>query len=130
VQIEVITNGSLLSEKIINKLVDIQMDKIFISLDGPDEEEYCNIRQGVNFSGVLDNIRILNKIKERRGVRFPELGIEFVATKDNYHKMPQMASLASELGARQLIITNVLPYNVEMKDQILQADNHLSIRIL
>jgi len=119
VKVEAITNGSLLSEEVINKLIDMQMDNIFISLDGPDEEEYCNIRQGADFTGVLDNIRLLNEVKERRGVRCPELGIEFVATKDNYRKLPQMASLASELRARRLIVTNVLPYNEEMKDQIL-----------
>lgn len=116
---EVITNGSLLTAGIINKLVDLKLDMLFVSLDGPDEEEYCHIRQGADFHGVLNNIKQLNEIKTQRGVRHPELGIEFVATKDNFHKLPRLARLAHELKARRVIVTNVLPYNEEMKDQIL-----------
>ena len=116
---EVITNGSLLSAEVFNKLIDLKLDMIFVSLDGPDEEEYCHIRQGADFHGVLDNLKLLNEIKAQRGVRYPELGIEFVATKDNYHKLPTLAKLVRELKARRMIVTNVLPYNEGMKDQIL-----------
>lgn len=116
---EVITNGSLLSAEVINKLIDLKLDMIFVSLDGPDEEEYCHIRQGADFHGVLNNLKLLNKIKAQRDVCYPELGIEFVATKDNYHKLPRLAKLVQELNARRMIVTNVLPYNEEMKDQIL-----------
>ncbi|SFR11225.1 tungsten cofactor oxidoreductase radical SAM maturase [Desulfoscipio geothermicus] len=116
---EVITNGSLLSEEVINKLIDLKLDMIFVSLDGPDEAEYCHIRQGADFHGVLNNLNLLNEIKAQRGVHYPELGIEFVATKDNFHKLPCLAKLVQELNARRMIVTNVLPYNEEMKDQIL-----------
>ncbi|MBM7855838.1 tungsten cofactor oxidoreductase radical SAM maturase [Desulfohalotomaculum tongense] len=116
---EVITNGSLLSAEIISKLIDLKLDMIFVSLDGPDEEEYCHIRQGADFHGVLSNLKMLNEIKAQRGVRYPELGIEFVATKNNFHKLPRLAKLVRELNARRMIVTNVLPYNEEMKDQIL-----------
>lgn len=118
-KVEVITNGSLLNPGVINKLIEIKLDAIFVSLDGPDEEEYCEIRQGADFHGVINNIKLLNEIMAQRGVKHPERGIEFVATKANYHKLPKLTRLVSELRARKMIITNILPYNEEMKDQIL-----------
>ncbi|SHE79636.1 tungsten cofactor oxidoreducase radical SAM maturase [Desulfofundulus australicus DSM 11792] len=118
-RVEVITNGSLLNAEIINRLIDIKLDMIFVSLDGPDEEEYCRIRQGADFRGVMGNIHLLQEIKRQRGVGYPELGIEFVATKDNYHKLPRLGELVVKLKARRMIVTNVLPYNEAIKEQIL-----------
>ena len=117
-QAEVITNGSLLSDEVIERLIDMQLDRLFVSLDGP-EEEYNQIRQGGDFAAVVKNIRALNRAKEKRASRFPELGIEFVATRDNYQKLPALSELTRQLKARRVIVTNLLPYHREMKDQIL-----------
>ncbi|MTI81068.1 MAG: tungsten cofactor oxidoreductase radical SAM maturase [Firmicutes bacterium] len=115
---EMITNGSLLSSENINKLVRLPLDAIFISLDGPDEEEYNQIRQ-TDFAPVVNNIKSLNAAKNVANSKLPELGIEFVAMKKNFHKLPKLIRLSQELEARQVIVTNVLPYNEEMKDEIL-----------
>ena len=116
---EMITNGSLLSSENINKILDIGLDMLFVSLDGPDEKEYNEIRQGADFNSVLSNLKNLNILKEQNQLNKPELGIEFVAMKSNYHKLPELINLANELKARSVIVTNVLPYNEELMDEIL-----------
>ncbi len=117
-KVEMITNGSFLTPKNIEKLIKLPLDAIFISLDGPDDEEYNQIRQA-DFAPVLDSIKSLNEAKEAANSKLPELGIEFVAMKKNFHKLPKLVRLSLELKARQVIVTNVLPYNEEMKDEIL-----------
>ncbi|MDO7786629.1 tungsten cofactor oxidoreductase radical SAM maturase [Desulforamulus aquiferis] len=117
-RIEMITNGSFLNAENIEKLVKLPLDGIFISLDGPDEEEYNEIRQ-TDISPVVANIRALNSIKEAAQSKLPELGIEFVAMKKNFHKLTKLIRLSLDLKARKVIVTNVLPYNEEMKDEIL-----------
>jgi len=117
-KVEMITNGSLLTKDTINKLIDLQLDNLFVSLDGPDEEIYNDIRKGADFVSVVTNIKAFNRIKSERGTAKPDLGIEFVVMKSNYHKLPLMGKLVDELKARQLLVTNVLPYCKELKDEI------------
>lgn len=117
-RVEMITNGSLLTQENINQLISLPLDGIYISLDGPDEEEYSEIRR-TELSPVVENIKSLNRAKEVAKSKLPELGIEFVAMKKNFHKLPKLVRLSRELQARKVIVTNVLPYNEEMKDEIL-----------
>ncbi|RYD05842.1 hypothetical protein N752_08080 [Desulforamulus aquiferis] len=64
-RIEMITNGSFLNAENIEKLVKLPLDGIFISLDGPDEEEYNEIRQ-TDISPVVANIRPSTALKKQR----------------------------------------------------------------
>lgn len=116
---EMITNGSLLSEKFIKELINLGLDVLYVSLDGPDEEEYNQIRQGADFNQVFNNILNLNRIKKELGVDNPKLGIEFVAMKKNFHKLPKLMRLAWEIKAHTVVVTNVLPYHQSLKDEIL-----------
>ena len=50
---EVITNGSLLTEERAEKVIESGLDKLFISLDGPDEELYNDIRQGADLKSFI-----------------------------------------------------------------------------
>lgn len=115
---EMITNGSLLTEERAEKLIELGLDTLFVSLDGPDEELYNDIRQGADFESVVKNIEALNKIKHVKMVQKPELGSEFVLMKSNAHKLPEMARLVDKLKARWLLVTNVLPYSESLRDEI------------
>lgn len=117
-RVEMITNGSLLSDDYINRLIELKLDMLYVSLDGPDEAEYNDIRQGGDFRSVIGNIRRLNSLKAEKAVKLPELAIEFVAMKKNFHRLPDLAKLVFDLNARQLLVTNVLPYCDELKDEI------------
>lgn len=116
---EMITNGSFLTENTIKRLIALELDCIYVSLDGPDGEEYNEIRQGAEFYGILANVHSLNRIKKELGSTRPELGIEFVAMKKNFNKLPKLVKMAWEMKVRKVIVTNVLPYNELLKDEIL-----------
>lgn len=115
---EIITNGSLLTGESIDKLIDLKVDMVFVSMDAPDPEEYDRIRQGGDFTSVLANVTALVNRKKELKSKFPEMGMEFVAMKSNYHKLPQLVRVANDLKVRKLIVTNLLPYHESMQDQI------------
>jgi len=117
-KVEIITNGSYLHEENIQKLIDLELDVLFTSLDSSEEEEYNEIRQGANFQSVSENIANLQAMKQERKTRKPELGIEFVAMKKNYARLPKLISMACDLNASQIIVSNLLPYHESMKDEI------------
>lgn len=116
---EMITNGSLLKENVVRELIGLGLDAVYVSLDGPDEEEYNQIRQGADFHSVFSNVLELNRIKKELGAVRPELGIEFVAMKKNFHKLPKLMRLAWEMKVRTVVVTNVLPYHESLKDETL-----------
>lgn len=117
-KVEMITNGSFLTETAIQQLMDVELDLLFTSLDSPDEAEYNEIRQGADFQSVTEHIHLLQRMKEAQGVTKPELGIEFVAMKKNYSRLPHLIRLAWGLNASQVIVSNLLPYHESMADEI------------
>ena len=97
-----ITNGSLLTQDIANQLVYIGLDRVYVSLDGPDEHCFAQIRHGASYEEVTRNIRLLQDIKNQQKRSKPELGVEFVATKENFNRLPAGRFLKSFLSGWDL----------------------------
>jgi len=120
---EMITNGSLLTPETVAKLVDLGLDWLFVSLDGPDAASFGQVRPGASFDEVVRNIKTLQQLKQERKTRYPEVGIEFVATKGNFATLPAMRKVVDELNAHKFVVTNVLPYHPSMQAEILYDQN-------
>ena len=119
--VELISNGSLLTGEAAAALIDAGLDWLFVSLDGSDAGSYENIRPGADYDEVVGNITRLQQLKKERQTIFPRIGIEFVATKSNFSRLPFMRKVVDELKAERFIVTNMLPYHESMKDEILYA---------
>lgn len=115
---EMITNGSYMNEEMIHKLIDLKLDAVFVSFDSPEAEEYNKIRPGGDFNNVYDSVVNLQRIKQLRKTKKPELGIEFVAMKGNFSRLPKLIRMAWDLHASNVIVSNLLPYHESMKDEI------------
>lgn len=118
-KVEIITNGSFLTEATIDRLIDLKVDMVYTSLDAPDKEEYDRIRQGADFASVLKNVKTLVERRNMFKAALPQLGVEFVAMKSNFHRLPDLIKLCRDLGVRKVIVTNLLPYHESMQDQVL-----------
>lgn len=112
------SNGLLLRPKIAEELVRLGVDRLVVSVDGATAATYEDVRGGP-LNQVLDNLRSLNEIKRRQNSLMPALGVEFVVLKSNVHELPDIARLASHLNVSRVIVSNVLPYTEDMRDQIL-----------
>jgi tungsten cofactor oxidoreducase radical SAM maturase len=112
------TNGLLLEETVSRELVALGIDRLIVSLDGVTPETYAGVR-GAQISQVLDNLRTLNRVKQEMGSLIPAVGIEFVALQSNFRELPHLTSLASRLGAARVLVSNVLAYTDEMREEIL-----------
>ncbi len=112
------SNGLLLDRAMSRELVTLGVDRLVISLDGVTPETYADVR-GAMMSQVLDNLRGLNEVKSELGSLTPALGIEFVALKSNIAELANLTGLASRLGAARVLVSNVLAYTDEMRDEIL-----------
>ncbi|KJS88225.1 MAG: hypothetical protein JM58_01660 [Peptococcaceae bacterium BICA1-8] len=118
-RVEMITNGSLLSQNMIKDLITLGLDAIYVSIDGSDAKNYNEIRKGGNYNQIINNIQELNRQSGNSYPLKPELGVEFVAMKSNYKDLPNLMRLADYLKARKVLITNVLPYHESMIKEVL-----------
>lgn len=112
------SNGLLLRPKMAEELVRLGVDRLVVSVDGVRPETYADVR-GAALSQVLENIRGLNEAKKRLGSLTPALGIEFVVLKSNAAELPDLTRLAMRLSASRVLVSNVLPYTAEMREQVL-----------
>jgi len=129
--VELITNGTLLTEDLSKRLIEAGLDVLWASLDGVTPESYGDIRLGALLPQVLANLKIFRKAGWREpnsyqaeGFRIkPEIGIVFVAMKRNIRELPALLNLATELGATRVLVSNVLPYTEEMGKEVLYSQS-------
>jgi tungsten cofactor oxidoreducase radical SAM maturase len=114
------TNGLLLKPRAINELVRLGVDRVMISIDGCKPETYAGVR-GAILAQVIVHIRKLNEAKQRLHSLYPSIGIEFVAQRSNVNELDDLARMAAELNVSRLLVSNVLPYTEELRQEILYS---------
>jgi len=116
---ELITNGTLLTEKRGRSLIDAGLDVLWVSLDGVRPESYGDIRLGAELPVVLENLWRFSRLRSLAHHMVPEIGIAFVAMKRNIADLPELLDLARRIRAQYFHVSNVLPHTEEMSREIL-----------
>jgi radical SAM protein with 4Fe4S-binding SPASM domain len=94
---EIICNGSMLSKKNIDYLLNNKLAKLTISIDGATKEVFEKIRVKSNFNEVISNSKnFYNSIKNKL-IR-PEFSAWSTIQRDNFDQIEEIASLAKEVG--------------------------------
>ncbi|MFD1909865.1 radical SAM protein [Paenibacillus rhizoplanae] len=86
------TNGTLL-EKHAEMLVETAPNKIWVSLDGPEEINDRQRGKGV-FKKVIKGIEKLYELRQSKGKQFPKMGVSFIITPLNYMYIEEFFSLS------------------------------------
>jgi MoaA/NifB/PqqE/SkfB family radical SAM enzyme len=120
-QVEMTTNGILLDAKTAEALVSLDLNRLMVSIDGVTPEQYGDIRVNGSFQQVLDNLRLLRRLKLRGKGRHsnPQVGLAFVAMKRNVAELPKLPWLAGYIGAWEIQVSNLVPHSPELESEIL-----------
>ena len=118
----ILTNGTLLDEKIVKKLIEIEWDEIEFSIHGPDAatHDYL-VRLPGAFDKVVHNIRRFNYWKQKLKKDKPRLRTCFTLNKVNYNKIEDMIRLCEKLKCSFLL----RPLEIENED-----DDQMKILVL
>ena len=125
--VELITNGMLLTPDISRKLIEVGLDTLWVSIDGSTPESYADVRLGAALPQVLANLADFRKIRWASCSREwlgdynakPAIGVVFVAMRSNIADFPAVVRLSSQFGAKRFLLTNLLPYTPAMCKEIL-----------
>ncbi|MBM4460200.1 MAG: radical SAM protein [Chloroflexi bacterium] len=120
-RVEVTTNAMLLDRPMAIALVELGLDRLVVSVDGLTPASYAAIRPEGVFAQVVENLRDLYRIKLRKATRHsnPQVGLAFVAMRQNVADLPHLPALAAAVGASSIQVSNVIPHTAEMEGQIL-----------
>lgn len=108
------SNGILINEKNIAELEKRPIFEITLSLDGTTKEIVEQFKTDVNFSQIINNIKLLtnSKLKEKTG-------IVFVLHKNNKHQLLDYPDFVKELGVNKIYINNLMPFLPKFEQQVL-----------
>ena len=129
VKAEMVTNGTLLTASMIEKLAP-NIALLMFSFDGPDAETFEFIRSGASYDRVVANILALRKRCEQLpSGQMPQLGINCTLMERNIRGLPDLVDFAADhLGVEFVSTYHVFPVTEEMKRQSLLHHRELAAR--
>ncbi len=71
------TNGMLLNEKTIRKLIDSKVDILGVSLAGTKATSHNKFRQGNDFDEIISNLNLLCRLKSEKNSQLPALHLAY-----------------------------------------------------
>ena len=125
--VELLTNGTLLTEAMINGILDAGLTRLWISIDDLSTDSSINAsmhqeeldHSGHDHSGkVLSNIRMLNKIRQKR-LSSISLGITFVAMKSNAHQLAKLPFFIAQHLVDEVNVSNISPTDEASQNELL-----------
>lgn len=118
--ISISTNGTLINERWAERLVDLPLQSLTISLDAGTATTFERLRRGANFATVIANIRRIQRLKHAKGSSYPVIDAFFVIMRSNFREIPLFLELLMELGIRQVSFQIILvdPRNLEREPDL------------
>ncbi len=103
-QVQLLTNGTLLTTQTSAALVDAGLSQLWISVDGFSRESYEKVHIGSRFDLITNNIQQFNRI---RGTC--KLGITFVIMQDNLSELPLINDFADQFQVDEINLSYAVP---------------------
>lgn len=96
-RVKTISNGSLFTEANIEKILDAEIDLIYLSIEATNKELYKEIRGG-DYDVYIENIKRFYRMRNERKLTKPVLGFGVTIMKKTKNMMPDIIELYKELG--------------------------------
>ena len=101
---DIITNGTLLTERAIAKILEAGITRLTFSIDGGTKDVFERVRTGARFETVMRNLHLFLAM---RGTALPQLRINHVLSELNIDHFDDFLRLVEEIGAEQIFVRTV-----------------------
>ncbi len=98
IKVMIISNGSTLSQSIIENLCESKITYIGISIDSIDADEFSKSRIDGKLRQVLKGIKNLRQYRDSQGLKYPKIGLKGTLFSYSKNKLPQIISVAKNHG--------------------------------
>lgn len=133
------TNGHFLNEQNIKKTLESNLSRIIISIDGTTQDTYEQYRVGGNLGKVIEGTKNLVLERTKRKQKHPHIIFQFLVVRPNEHQIPELYTLAKEIGVDEVRLKTAQVYDYENGNELIptiskysryqkQADGKYSIK--
>lgn len=119
--IDFITNGTLMTEKNIDRCFHYNISHIGLSLAGATAITHNSIRCGSDLDGIVDAFVELNNRKKKK-VQYPYISAFFIVMRDNIHEIPDFVRLARDVGFLDIIFQKMWVTHDGLRNQVVEDE--------
>ncbi len=87
----------MITEDIMEKVIDLKLEGIYVSIDAATAQTYEKIRIGCSFDRVLKNLNRFLEMKKEKKSPLPELSFRYTMLQPNITEMPDFVKLIGSL---------------------------------
>jgi len=117
-----VSNGLLINAQAAEKMVDLQLHELFISLDSATEETFQFVRGQKGFQRIIENIKELNRIKKEKNSQYPIISLAYTFYRRNIEEFFQFMELAHSLEIPRITGDYLIVYRPELEKESLFYD--------
>lgn len=110
VEVMTSTHGMSLTPEVREKVVELALHEVNISMDGTDKKIFEETRVNAIFETVVENVTALSELKKQRGVELPAINLNMTIMRKNLHQVPDFLRLAKQVGAQSVTFSSIVIY--------------------
>jgi MoaA/NifB/PqqE/SkfB family radical SAM enzyme len=96
------TNGTLLSPKKYQEVIETGLDELRVSLDAADAKSFLAVRGKNFFDRIVRNVRGFTELQREIGAESPRVSLWLTGLKETVEQLPAFVRLASTMGVREV----------------------------
>ena len=124
------TNGVLLDQAALEKLVGLEFDLLAFSLAGTGDD-HDRFRPGAPLETVLKALAELKRIKKAAGSDRPAAHIAYLLTRSGLEGLPRLPELLKELGVAQIMVSTLdFPLTEDLAEEAVIPANEMEFQNL
>lgn len=116
------SNGILLNGQLALGIVEVGMDKIYLSMGGATRNTYQKIRGVDGFEIVVQNLKELHACKKKRGTKLPVVAFNVVAMNSVMNELEGLLHMAKKLGVEEIDMPNLVVQGEAVRHESIWLD--------
>jgi radical SAM protein with 4Fe4S-binding SPASM domain len=105
------TNAHYLKDENARLTVESGLNRLIISIDGTTQDTYQSYRVGGSLEKVIEGARNIIAWKKKLKSRTPHVMFQFLVVKPNEHQIPEVYTLAKQIGVDQVVLKTAQIYD-------------------
>jgi MoaA/NifB/PqqE/SkfB family radical SAM enzyme len=102
------TNGTLLTPKHRQPLIDTNLDELRVSLDAADAKSFIAVRGKNVFDRIVRNVREFTALQRDTGAMTPRVSLWLTGLKETIEQLPAFVRLAHTMGVRDVYLQRLV----------------------
>ncbi len=111
--ITVVTNGTIMSEKLVEEMFKSRLSSLSVSIDASSEESFARIRGQKYLAKIIANINLINEMKEQRKENIPSICCVCTIMDQNLEELTGVIELCRQLKIGKIIFQPVVGDNTD-----------------